>query len=59
MKTGRSMSTKIILMVEALLIILTLASGGKAVIGMICYWFLVAVNHLTEYLIGRRDDGGN
>lgn len=47
----------IILMVEALLIILTLATGGKAVIGMICYWSIVAVNHLTDFLIGRREDG--
>ena len=48
---------RLILMAEAVLIILTLAVGGTALVGMICYWTVVAVYHLTEYLIMRRNDG--
>ena len=48
---------RLILMTEAILIIISLAVSGKAMVGMICYWAIVAVNHLTEFLIGRREDG--
>lgn len=48
---------RLILCIEAALIIGALAIGGQAVVGMICYWSIVAVYHLTDFLIGRKDDG--
>ena len=55
------MSTKqinrLILMAEAILIIISLVATGKAMVGMICYWSIVAANHLTDFLIGRHEDG--
>ena len=47
----------LILCIEAALIILSLAVGGKAVIGMICYWTVAALFHLTDFLTGRIEDG--
>ena len=47
----------IVLAVEAVLIIASLLSSGKAVIGMSCYWGLVAFYHLTDFLYGRFSDG--
>ena len=49
---------RLVLMIEAVLIVISLAVGGKAIIGMICYWVLVAVYHLSDFLMGRRWDGG-
>ena len=49
---------RLVLMIEAVLIIITLATGGKAIVGMICYWTLVAVNHLFDFLNGRYEDDG-
>ena len=49
---------RLFLMIEAVLIVISLATGGKAVIGMICYWSIVAVNNLTDYLIGRSEEDG-
>ena len=46
----------LILTVEAALIILSLATTGKALVGMICYWSIVAVNHLTDFLMSRVED---
>ena len=46
----------LILTIEAALIILSLATTGKALVGMICYWSIVAVNHLTEFIILRLED---
>ena len=55
MKT--SQMNKLILLIEAVLIIITLATGGKAVIGMCCYWAVVAVYHLTDFIFGKIEDG--
>lgn len=46
----------LILTIEAALIIMSLATTGKALVGMICYWSIVAVNHLTEFLLSRLED---
>ena len=46
-----------ILMIEAVLIFIDLVFGGDIKIGMGCYWFLVAVYHLTDYLVGYLSDG--
>ena len=46
----------LILAIEAGLIILSLATTGKALVGMICYWSLVAFNHLTDFLVNRLED---
>ena len=46
----------LILTIEAALIILSLVTTGKALVGMTCYWSIVAVNHLTEFIIHRLED---
>ena len=48
---------RIMLMVEAILIIIDLAVYGKALVGMICYWSIVVLYHLTDLLLGRNEDG--
>ena len=48
---------RIMLMVEAILIIIDLAVYGKALVGMICYWSIVALYHLTDIILWRKKDG--
>jgi len=48
---------KICLMVEAILIVIDLAVFGRAKVGMICYWSIIALYHLTDFLIGRKENG--
>ena len=48
---------RILLMAEAILIILDLVLYGKALVGMICYWAIVVLYHLTDLLLGRNEDG--
>lgn len=52
----RNTMESLILMIEAVLIIITLATGGSAIIGMICYWAIVAINHLTDFIIRRIEE---
>ena len=55
----------LLLLIEAVLIIIALAMGSRTTVGMICYWSIVAVNHLTDFIIRRieekenREDKGN
>ena len=49
---------RLILCMEAVLIILSLATGSSAKVGMACYWAIIAVYHLTEFLSYRRNDSG-
>ena len=48
---------KICLMAEAIMIVIGLAVVGKAKVGMLCYWSIVALYHLTDIILGRKDDG--
>ncbi|MBQ1493166.1 MAG: hypothetical protein IIZ39_14530 [Blautia sp.] len=48
---------KIMLMLEAILIVIDLALYGKALVGMLCYWSIVALYHLTDIILGRKNDG--
>ena len=48
---------RIMLMVEAILIIIDLAVYGKALVGMICYWSIVILYHLTDIILWRKKDG--
>ncbi|MBQ1492171.1 MAG: hypothetical protein IIZ39_09425 [Blautia sp.] len=48
---------RICLMLEAILIVIDLAIFGKARVGMICYWSIVALYHLTDIVQGRKNDG--
>ena len=41
---------KLVLLIEAVLIIIGLFAGGDIRICMGCYWTLIAVYHLTEML---------
>ena len=52
----RNTLQSLILTIEAILIIITLAAGGNAVVGMICYWSVVAVNHLTDFIVRRIEE---
>ena len=49
---------RLILCLEAVLIILSLATGSNAKVGMACYWAIIAVYHLTEFLSARRNNSG-
>lgn len=44
-------------MLEAILIVIDLALYGKALVGMLCYWSIVALYHLTDIILGRKNDG--
>lgn len=44
-----------ILLVEAILIVIDLILFGNARVGMTCYWCVVALYHLTEMVLGKRD----
>lgn len=46
---------KTVLLIEAVLIVISLTIGGNARIGMTCYWCLVALYHLTEIVLKKRD----
>ena len=48
----------LLLMLEAVLIIICLGLGEDATVGMICYWSIVAINHLTDYIVRRIENGG-
>mgnify|MGYP006988962968 CR=1 FL=1 len=54
---NRKTLQSLILAIEAALIIISLAIGARTTVGMICYWSIVAANHLTDFLIGRHEDG--
>lgn len=44
-----------ILLIEAILIAIDLILFGNARVGMTCYWCIVAMHHLTEILLKKRD----
>ena len=48
---------RVLLMAEAILIILDLVLYGNALAGMICYWSIVVLYHLTDIVQGRKNDG--
>ena len=33
------------------LIIVALSTGSRTTVGMICYWSIVVLNHLTDFII--------
>ena len=47
---------KAALLAEAILIVLDLAIFGKAKVGMLCYWSIIALYHLTDLITGRKED---
>ena len=47
----RNTLCSLILAIEAVLIIIALASGRTALVSMACYWAVVALNHLTDFII--------
>lgn len=53
---NRDAMQSLLLMVEALLIIVCLVLGQHTTFGMICYWVIVAANHLTDYIVRRIND---
>ena len=48
---------RILLTLEAILIIISLAGYGQAVVGMICYWSAVVIYHLTDIILERKNNG--
>ena len=48
---NRKTLNSLILTIEALLIIVAIATGFRTTVGMICYWSIVALNHLTDFII--------
>ena len=48
---------KLMLLIESVLIIIDLALYGKAKVGMLCYWSIVALYHLTDIILGRKENG--
>ena len=53
----REQFNKFMLMLEAILIVLDLALYGKGLVGMICYWSIVVIYHLSDLILGRKIDG--
>ena len=58
-KLSSEQVNRLVLCIEAVLIIITIATGGKALVGMICYWSLVAFYHLTDFIFEKwgKNDG--
>ena len=52
----RKRPESMVLAIEALLVILSLAIERNALVGMICYWTIVAVYHLTDFLNTKPED---
>jgi hypothetical protein len=48
---NRKTLQSLILAIEAALIIVALATGARTTVGMICYRAIVAMNHLTDFII--------
>ena len=51
----------IILAVESLLVLITICLGWNSRTGVGCYWAMIVIYHLTEYLwgiLGRTGKGG-
>lgn len=48
---NRKTLQSLILSIEAVLIIVALATGARTTVGMICYWSIAALNHLTDFII--------
>ena len=48
---NRKTLQSLILAIEAALIIVSLATGARTIMGMICYWSIAALNHLTDFII--------
>ncbi len=48
---NRKTLQSLILAIEAALIIVSLATGASTTVGMICYWSLAELNHLTDFII--------
>ena len=46
----------LLLMLEAFLVLLSLATGAPSIVGMTCYWALVAVYHLADFMGKLEDD---
>ena len=53
---NRKTLQSLILAIEAALIIVSLATGAKTTMGMICYWSIAALNHLTDFIIRRIEE---
>ncbi len=53
---NRKTLNSLILTIEALLIITAIATGSRTTVGMICYWSIVALNHLTDFTIQRIEE---
>ncbi len=47
---------RIILMLEAILIVASLIMDKDTRVGMTCYWAAVSVYHLTDLIIGGKKD---
>lgn len=48
---NRKTLQSLILAIEAVVIITALATGARTTVGLICYWSIVALNHLTDFII--------
>ena len=48
---NRKTLQSLILALEAALIIVSLVTGSGTTVGMISYWSIAALNHLTDFII--------
>ena len=48
---NRKTLQSLILALEAALIIVSLVTGSGTTVGMICYWSIAALTHLTDFAI--------
>ena len=55
----RKRSDKIPLMLEAIMIVADLAIFGNARVGMICYWIIVAIYHMTDLIVSNEEPDKN
>ena len=56
MKTKRIMI--IVLIMEATLVLITLLRGGNAWLGIVCYWAVLLMKNISDYIDEKRKDHG-
>lgn len=53
MKTNRIMI--VVLIMEAALVLITLLRGGNAWVGIICYWVVLLMKNISDYIDDKRN----
>ena len=48
----------VMLIVESALVLITLLRGGNAWLGIVCYWAVLLMKNISDYIDEKRKDHG-